>query len=62
MKCLMRVKEYSPRFDLANEKYLSIFLRVCARIVKVTHFAQVINFPERAHGKVGKQANRQRRK
>ena len=46
------MKKFSRRFDLANEKYLSIFLRVFARIVKVTHFAQVINSLERAHGKV----------
>ena len=39
------------RFDLANWKYLSIFLGVFARIVKVTHFAQVMNFRERIHGK-----------
>ena len=49
LKC---VKEFSSRFRLANEKYLSIFLRVFARIVKVTHFAQIINCPKRAHGKV----------
>ena len=45
------MKEFSSRFDLANGKYLSIFLAVFARIVKVTHFAQVINFREKAHGK-----------
>ena len=38
------MKELLCRFDLANGKYLSIFLGVFARIVKVTHFAQVINF------------------
>ena len=31
---------------------MSIFLGVFARIVKVTDFAQVINFRERAHGKI----------
>ena len=51
-KCLKCVKKFSRRFDLGNVKYLSIFLRVFARIVKVTHFAQVINFRERAHGKI----------
>ena len=51
-KCLKCVKEFLRRFDLANEKYLSIFQGVFARIVKVTHFAQVINFCERAHGKI----------
>ena len=50
-KCLNCVKEFSGRFDLANGKYSSIFLGVFARIVKVTHFRQVINFRERAHGK-----------
>ena len=45
-------KEISRRFDLWNVKYLSIFLRVFARIVKVTHLAQVINFRDRAHGKI----------
>ena len=43
-KWLKCVKEFSYRFDLANGKYLSIFLRVFARIVKDQHFAQVINF------------------
>ena len=37
-KCLKCVKEYSHRFDLANGKYLSIFLGVFAKIGKVTHF------------------------
>ena len=32
------MKEFSHRFDLANGKYLSIFLGVFARIVKVTHY------------------------
>ena len=36
-KCLKYVKEYSRRYDSANGKYLSIFLRVFARIVKITH-------------------------
>ena len=43
-KWIRWVKEFFHRFDLANGKYLSIFLRVFARIVKATHFAQVINF------------------
>ena len=43
-KCVNCVKEFLRRFDLANGKYLSIFLGVFARIVKVTHFAQVTNF------------------
>ena len=48
------------RFDLANEKYLSIFLRIVARIVKVTHFVQVISFHKKAHGKVNpRKAKRQ---
>ena len=50
-KYLNWVKEFSRRFDLANRKYLSIFLGVFARIVKVTHSAQVINFREKASGK-----------
>ena len=41
-KCIC-MKEFLRRFDLANGKYLSIFLGVFARIVKVTNFAQVIN-------------------
>ena len=51
-KCLKCVNEFSRRFDLANGKYLSIFLEVFARIVKITHFAQVINVHERAYGKI----------
>ena len=50
-KCLKCVKEYSRRFYLANWKFLSIFLGIFARIAKVAHFAQVINFRERAHRK-----------
>ena len=50
-KCFKCVKEFLGRFDLANWKYLSIFLGAFARIVKVTHFAQVMNFRERIHGK-----------
>ena len=46
------MKEFSCRFDLANEKYLSVFLGVFAKIVKVIYFAQVITFPESTHGKV----------
>ena len=42
-KYLKYVKEFSRRFDLAIGKYLSIFLGVFERIVKVTHFAQVIS-------------------
>ena len=45
-KCLRSLKEFLHRFDSANEKYLSIFLTVFARIVKATHFAQVINSRE----------------
>ena len=45
-------KVWKRRFDLANGKYLSLFLEVFARMVKVTHFAQVINFPERAQVKI----------
>ena len=41
VKCVM---EFSRRFDLANGKYLSNFLGVFARIVKVTH--------ERVHVKI----------
>ena len=51
-KCLKCVKEFLHRFDFANGKYLSIFLGVFARIVRVTHFAQAINYCERAHGKI----------
>ena len=51
-KCLKCVREFLRRFDLANGKYLSIFLGVFARITKVTHFAQVINFRERIYDKV----------
>ena len=50
-KCLKCVKEYSRRFYLANWKFLSIFLGIFARIAKVAHFAQVINFRERARRK-----------
>ena len=46
------MKEFSRRSDLTNETYLSVFLGVFARIVKVTDFAQVINFREWAHGKI----------
>ena len=49
-KYLNWVKEFPRRFDLANRKYLSIFLGVFVRIVKVTHFAQVINFRGKASG------------
>ena len=45
------MKELWCRFDLADDKYLSIFLGVFARIVKVTHFAQIIDFSERAQRK-----------
>ena len=45
-------KVWKRRFDLANGKYLSLFLEVFARMVKVTHFAQVINFPKRAQVKI----------
>ena len=41
--CLKYAKRFLRRLDLANGKYLSIFLGVFARIVKVTHFAQVIS-------------------
>ena len=51
-KCFKRVKEFPGRFDLANWKYLSIFLRVFARIAKVAHFAQVMKFRESPHGKI----------
>ena len=50
-KCLKCVKEYSRRFYLANWKFLSIFLGIFARIAKVAHFAQVINFREIARRK-----------
>ena len=50
-KCLKCVKEFSRKFYLANWKFLSIFLGVFARIAKVAHFAQVINFRERVHRK-----------
>ena len=39
-KCLKCVKEFSRRFDLENEEYMSIFLGVFGKIVKVTHFPQ----------------------
>ena len=58
-KYLNCVKEFSRRFDLANRKYLSIFLGFFARIVKVTHFALVINFRERAHRKTHEIARNQ---
>ena len=61
-KCLNCVKEFSGRFDLANGKYSSIFLGVFARIVKVTHFRQVINFRERAHGKSSQKVRENLRK
>ena len=51
-KYLKCVREFLRRFDLANGKYLSIFLGVFARITKVTHFTQVINFRERIYDKV----------
>ena len=50
-KCFRSVKEFLHRFDSVNEKYLSIFLGVFPRIAKVTHFSQIINFCEGAHGK-----------
>ena len=37
---------------MENGKYLSIVIGVFTRIVKVTHLVQVINFCERAHGKI----------
>ena len=46
------MKKFSRRFELVNRKYLSIFLGVLPRIVKVAHFAQVIDFREKAHGKI----------
>ena len=49
-KCLRCVKEFSHRFDLENGKYLSTFLGVFARMVKVAHFALVINFCKRIYG------------
>ena len=45
-KCLRCVKEFSHRFNLANGKYLPIFLMGFTRIVKAAHFAQVIDFRE----------------
>ena len=50
-KWLKREKIFSRRFEMANAKYFPIFPEVFARIVKVTHLAQVINFRERAHEK-----------
>ena len=47
-KSLRCVKEFSRRFDLTN----GIFARGFARTVKVTDFAQVINFREKAHRKI----------
>ena len=47
-KSLSCVKEFSRRFDLTN----GISARGFARIVKVTDFAQFINFREKAHGKI----------
>ena len=41
-------EKFSHRSDLVN----GIFARVFARIVKVTDFAQVINFRERTQGKI----------
>ena len=41
LKC---VKEFSHRSNLANGKYLSLFLGVFARIVKISHFSQVLSF------------------
>ena len=49
LKCM---KEFLRRFDLANGNYLSVFLGIFARIVKVTHFAQVAKFRERANRKM----------
>ena len=46
------MKEFLRRFDLANGNYLSVFLGIFARIVKVTHFAQVAKFRERANRKM----------
>ena len=37
---------------MANGNFLSIFPGFFSRIVKVTHFFQVINFRKRAHGKI----------
>ena len=50
-KWLKREKIFSRRFDMANAKHFPIFPEVFARIVKVRHLAQVINFRERAHEK-----------
>ena len=49
-KCLKCVKEFSRGFDLANGKYMSIFLGFFARIV--TDSAQFMNLRERAHGEI----------
>ena len=45
-------RNFCVDLNLGNGKHLSVFLGVFARIVKVTHFSQVINFRERAHGKI----------
>ena len=50
-KWLKREKIFSCRFEMANAKYFPIFPEVFARIAKVKHLAQVINFRERAHEK-----------
>ena len=50
-KWLKREKIFSCRFEMANAKYFPIFPGVFARIAKVKHLAQVINFRERAHEK-----------
>ena len=52
-QCILEcVKEFLHRFDLRNGKYFSIFQGAFARIVKVTHFAQVISFFKMTHRRI----------
>ena len=54
-KCIRCVKEFPHRFDLANGKYMSIFLRAFVKTVKDAHSAQVIPIFDEFHVKNWKQ-------
>ena len=60
LNALRTWRNFCVDLTLQFEIYLSIFLGVFARIVKVTYFAQVVNFSERVHRKVHpRKVNRQ---
>ena len=50
-KCFKSVMEFSGNWLSESEIYVN-FLGVFARIVKFTHFAQVMNFREVSHGMI----------